>query len=55
MQYFDIFSKDAWHSVILQQFYNTKKRYFAKRKNKDKWIMNSRYWPYPGRDLYWYQ
>jgi len=25
MQYFDIFLKDAWHSVILQQFYNTKK------------------------------
>jgi len=31
---FDIFSKDAWHSVILQQFYNKQKRYFAERKTK---------------------
>ena len=24
--------KDPWYSVILQQFYNTQKRYFAERK-----------------------
>ena len=36
MQCFNIFSKDPWHSVRLQKFYNKQKRYFADRtKNTD--------------------
>ena len=43
MLHFNVFSKDAWHSVILQQFYNKQKRYFAERKTKTSglWILDT--------------
>ena len=43
MRHFNVFSKDAWHSVILQQFYNKQKRYFAERKTKTSglWILDT--------------
>ena len=53
-RHFNLFSKDLWHSVISQQFYNIK-RCFAERKAKTSrlWILDTGL--ITERDLFWYQ
>ena len=53
-RHFNLFSKDLWHSVISQQFYNTK-RCFAERKAKTSRLWNLDTGHIAGRDVFWYQ